>query len=675
MRALSIVALTLAAVIGLLATSSHAALVAYYPLDGNANDASGNGLHGTPENGTSFGANVPAAIGGGMSAGFDGADDFIDLGNPGALNFGTNDWTVSGWINATEPANNNRGTLFSNGGDGGGGIRYTLTQNEANNGSIRLITDDNSDKHQRTSSTITNNDGWHHIVGVRRGNTTEIWVNGVLEDSGGVAAGYDLSGTSQQNAHIGAARQQSGGGLIKQLDGRVDDVGIWNSALPGSSIAGLADGTFTPLTAPLVGPPTPTSSQGGFTFNQFDASSGNGSVAIFHQGILFSGPLGTPTVTQLDPAPGGPVPATAVGHITTGVEPQPGGNGPHVGYSGSVIVQGHIRDDLDPNTATSDPGVTNIYEITVPLTMVTGAPHNYVFNTFDDNGAGNDVDNNLTHRGWVGDPGDAHRHTGQSNDYDPGADEFTASASFNLGGNASSDDLGFSAGVGSAAPSPGALFVDDIHVRGILASAVQNAVFVGSRQTALGPVINSVMLSGSGLAPEGAVVENGLFGEDALMFTDRTHEWNSNSGDPTIAELGLDGADYIRFANDDRSPGDLMAVIGLEPGPKDLYLLIDSRINDNNVANILNGHPFADSGILIGADESGDGDIDQTSRLFVLAGFEDVFIELGPQGQGGTNNYGFIAVSQPLAPVPEPATATLSLLGLAGLAMRRRRRA
>jgi DNA-binding beta-propeller fold protein YncE len=51
-------------------------LLAYYPLDGNAYDASGNGLDGTPENGTSFTLST---------ATLDGIDDYIDVSDDGSL--------------------------------------------------------------------------------------------------------------------------------------------------------------------------------------------------------------------------------------------------------------------------------------------------------------------------------------------------------------------------------------------------------------------------------------------------------------------------------------------------------------------------------------------------------------------------------------------------------------
>lgn len=417
----------------------------------------------------------------------------------------------------------------------------------------------------------------------------------------------------------------------------------------------------------------------GFTHVQTDAATGEGHIGLFDQGILFAGALPAPQVIQND-STAQPVPSTAVGFITAGTEGNPGGGvGVHLGWSGDVTLQGQVRDDLDPNTATSDPNILNVYEITVPLEAVAGSPHSYRFNTFDDNsgvGGLNDVTNNLTHRAWIGDNGAGHRHTDGTFDYDSGADTFTAQAGFNLGGNASGDALGISAGVGSTAPND-TLFVDDIAFRGLLSADSELKLIASGpvSSTPVSGVITDVTLSGSGLAPEGAVIETGGFGEDALMFTDRDHEWNSAAGEPSLADLDLVGIDFIRLANDDRTAEDIMVDIELAPGAKDLFLLIDERIAPGAVFDILNGNAFVDTGIDIGADEGGNGNIDNTSSLFILPGFDGLSITLGPQDDGGMRNmYGFLARPTPQI-IPEPATATLALLGLGALSLCRRRRA
>lgn len=76
-------------------------LVAYYPLDGHGQDASGNALHGTVTSALSG----PDRFGRSNSAlQFDGSSSFIDCGNPAAFNFSSN-FTLSAWVWVNSPGN------------------------------------------------------------------------------------------------------------------------------------------------------------------------------------------------------------------------------------------------------------------------------------------------------------------------------------------------------------------------------------------------------------------------------------------------------------------------------------------------------------------------------------------------------------------------------------------
>jgi hypothetical protein len=73
-------------------------LVAYYPLYGNANDASGNGHHGTISGDVTFAAD---RFGSSISAAsFDGNNDFITIPHDSSLNSSDGKW--SAWVNLTK---------------------------------------------------------------------------------------------------------------------------------------------------------------------------------------------------------------------------------------------------------------------------------------------------------------------------------------------------------------------------------------------------------------------------------------------------------------------------------------------------------------------------------------------------------------------------------------------
>ena len=70
-------------------------LAAYYPYNGNANDESGNGNHGTV-----FGASLTTDRSGNADSAysFDGVNDYIDIGKDASLKM-TDGLSISAWIN------------------------------------------------------------------------------------------------------------------------------------------------------------------------------------------------------------------------------------------------------------------------------------------------------------------------------------------------------------------------------------------------------------------------------------------------------------------------------------------------------------------------------------------------------------------------------------------------
>jgi hypothetical protein len=79
-----------------------------------------------------------------------------------------------------------------------------------------------------------------------------VYVDGALDGTGTVPAGYDLSGTTQHNAYIGAITDNRDGTIFKYYIGLIDDVQIYDNALSDTdilSVAGLTEMYF-PLTSP-----------------------------------------------------------------------------------------------------------------------------------------------------------------------------------------------------------------------------------------------------------------------------------------------------------------------------------------------------------------------------------------------------------------------------------------
>jgi hypothetical protein len=247
-------------VVALHPAPSTAGLVGYWDFEGTAVDQSENHLDGTLVGDATFDSDVPSGIKSTRSVLLDGDGDWITLGNPPELNFTSDDWTVAGWLKTTRTGlgDENEGTLFGNGGDWQGGIRYTVVLSEGNREGVpTLVIDDNAsppgssfNKQVLVARTAVNDGVWHHVAGVRAEGELRIYVDGEPEGRARFNPSYDLSGIDQHPAYIGAITDNRDGVVFKTFDGRLDDVAVWDEALPPEVIQGLAAGSLTPLTVP-----------------------------------------------------------------------------------------------------------------------------------------------------------------------------------------------------------------------------------------------------------------------------------------------------------------------------------------------------------------------------------------------------------------------------------------
>jgi hypothetical protein len=219
----------------------NAGLMAYYAFEGNANDSSENGLDGTIIAGQ-VASSGSLSTGSALQLNLAG---HVDLGNPATLDFGTGDWTVTAWFKTdmSGTGDANKGTIYGKGGDSGGGQRYALIMSETNEGVLTLVTDDDATKYVVDSSSVTNDNKWHFVAGQRVGNSIRILIDGQLEGSATAAEGYDLSGTTQHNAYIGAITNNGNGSLYKHFGGLIDEVKVFGRALSAEEIMWLAGRT------------------------------------------------------------------------------------------------------------------------------------------------------------------------------------------------------------------------------------------------------------------------------------------------------------------------------------------------------------------------------------------------------------------------------------------------
>ncbi len=188
-------------------------LVAYYPFNGNANDASGNG-----NNGTSVGATLTADRFGNPNSAyaFNGSGAYLDFGSPSYLAL-TNNFTLTAWC------------LFN------GGMQNPRILSSAGGGYELIVDGIGGDRSfdfacggQFSTSTVYPQNVWHSVVAVAQNGTGYIYVDGALAGTGPVGIpsnnnGFQIGKNSEQASDF--------------WGGSIDDVHIYNRALSPNDVA------------------------------------------------------------------------------------------------------------------------------------------------------------------------------------------------------------------------------------------------------------------------------------------------------------------------------------------------------------------------------------------------------------------------------------------------------
>lgn len=213
-------------------------LVAYYPFCGNANDDSGHG-----NNGTVNGATLTTdRFGNANSAyNFNGTSNYILIPNSSNLSNFT-DVTISGWVNISQFPSSS----VSNGLAGlvtkwyGSGSCGGVTDNYACylRSNSQLLGGTNQYRvypNMLQSPTNLTNSNWYHFVMVHNSLTGgSFYINGILVST------YATLGSicsSTNPLYIGC--DNGLGTLNRFLNGKLDDIGIWNRALSASEVTQL----------------------------------------------------------------------------------------------------------------------------------------------------------------------------------------------------------------------------------------------------------------------------------------------------------------------------------------------------------------------------------------------------------------------------------------------------
>lgn len=211
-------------------------LVAHYSLDGNADDVSGNGNHGTAHGGVGY---APGVMG--SAAVFDGVNDFITVLDNSVGNLGSAA-SIAFWYNAA-PGNLDGGQhrilekddkafwIF----DIGSNRLRSLMRESNSYGSAELGV---------TLSDPAQTSDWISVVMVKNGNYFDYYVDGVPVFSGTTTID-DVTTTAQMNFGYSNYWQNF------YYEGMLDEVRIYDRALNTSEIAALS--IPEPITLALLG--------------------------------------------------------------------------------------------------------------------------------------------------------------------------------------------------------------------------------------------------------------------------------------------------------------------------------------------------------------------------------------------------------------------------------------
>lgn len=185
-------------------------------------DSSGNGNHGDscPNTTGPTGGTIPGKIG--KAGTLDGTDEYVDLYDSMNASLGTT-YTVSAWIKTTTVAEVNvvvsyRSTSQST------PVHFQMDHNNAD---VRFIVRDTAGNIATASyASALTADSWYHITGVRNGNTTRVYVNGIE----GTSATASIGNTSHDKAIIGGIVTGIGStpNASTLFKGAIDNLRIYN---------------------------------------------------------------------------------------------------------------------------------------------------------------------------------------------------------------------------------------------------------------------------------------------------------------------------------------------------------------------------------------------------------------------------------------------------------------
>ena len=220
-------------------------LLVHLPLDGNAQDASGNNRHGSTVGGPIF---VSGAEGQALE--FDGVDDYVNIDGFKGITADLTDpanpvqqpFTISNWVRTTSDAGDTE--MVTWGASSGSATRLTWRVHQG-----RLRTEHNAGNLR--GNTYMNDGEWHHVALVvteganLRPENTKLYLDGFADSTfSGTDTTYKL--VPEHDVRVGMGGPQNG----RFFPGALDEIRIYDRALSTEEIRWLA-GATSPIHKPF----------------------------------------------------------------------------------------------------------------------------------------------------------------------------------------------------------------------------------------------------------------------------------------------------------------------------------------------------------------------------------------------------------------------------------------
>ena len=208
-------------------------LVGWWPFNGNANDESGNGNHGSVN-----GAGLTLDRNGVLNSAytFSGSSNYIDI-NQSFFDNGWNDYTISVWFASESYTNLGESQMLVNSIPHDG---FALAWNGGNSKLIGCGVNSNPNKHawdilsgNKWKYKNVNLSTWYNVVFKKTGKVYSCFVNGDLDTSF-----YNSISPISYNVGMRIGNI-SPGWASEPFNGKIDDVAVWNRSLSAEEIKKL----------------------------------------------------------------------------------------------------------------------------------------------------------------------------------------------------------------------------------------------------------------------------------------------------------------------------------------------------------------------------------------------------------------------------------------------------